>query len=58
VINGGVVGGVAAAALLSVGAFLLRRHQNQKRLSRRGVPLGDDWTDKPSIKLTGMGVEK
>ncbi|KAJ6527797.1 hypothetical protein B0H19DRAFT_1334655, partial [Mycena capillaripes] len=57
-INGGVVGGVAAAALLSVGAFLLRRRQNQGRLSTRGVPLGDDWTDSPSIKLTGMGVEK
>ncbi|KAJ6534977.1 hypothetical protein B0H19DRAFT_1080384 [Mycena capillaripes] len=53
-ITGVVLGGVAAAALLSVGAFLLRRRRkNQRRLSTRGVPLGDDWTDKPSIKLTG-----
>ncbi|KAJ7792163.1 hypothetical protein B0H14DRAFT_3160456 [Mycena olivaceomarginata] len=39
-INGGVVGGVAAAALLSVGAFLLRRRQNQRDSFPRVVSVG------------------
>ncbi|KAF7372866.1 hypothetical protein MSAN_00492700 [Mycena sanguinolenta] len=54
-IIGGVVAGVAAAAILSFGAVLLRRRHQQKRISTRGVPLGDHWPDKPSIKLVGIG---
>ncbi|KAF7340542.1 hypothetical protein MSAN_02125700 [Mycena sanguinolenta] len=54
-IIGGVVGGIAAATVLSIGGFLLRRRQKRKQLSTRGVPLGDHWPDKPSIQLAEMG---
>ncbi|KAJ7469760.1 hypothetical protein B0H11DRAFT_2043307 [Mycena galericulata] len=57
-IIGGVVGGIAAAAILSVGAFFLRRRRKQKQLSTRGIPLGDHWPDKPNIKLARMGEPK
>ncbi|KAJ6452476.1 hypothetical protein C8R45DRAFT_1040745 [Mycena sanguinolenta] len=54
-IIGGVIGGTAAVAILSVGGILLRRRQKRKRLSTRGVPLGDHWPGKPSIQLVEMG---
>ncbi|KAJ7064370.1 hypothetical protein C8F01DRAFT_1131180 [Mycena amicta] len=57
-IVGGVVGGVVFVALLSKGLFLLVRRRKQKRISMRGIPLGDDWPDKPSIQLSGMLPQK
>ncbi|KAJ7054285.1 hypothetical protein C8F01DRAFT_1164675 [Mycena amicta] len=57
-IVGGVVGGVVFVALLSKGLFLLVRRRKQRRISMRGIPLGDDWPDKPSIQLSGMLPQK
>ncbi|KAJ7113280.1 hypothetical protein C8R43DRAFT_1138707 [Mycena crocata] len=57
-IVGGVVGGLALAAGLSLAAFFLRRREKQRQLSTRGIPLGDHWPDKPSLKLTGMPAQK
>ncbi|KAJ6479010.1 hypothetical protein C8R45DRAFT_1006452 [Mycena sanguinolenta] len=54
-IIGGVVGGVAVAAILLVGAVFLRRRHKHKRISTRGVPLGDHWPGKPSIELAEIG---
>ncbi|KAF7340543.1 hypothetical protein MSAN_02125800 [Mycena sanguinolenta] len=53
-IIGGVIGGVATAAILSIAGLLLRRRQKRKQLSTRGIPLGDHWPDKPSIQLMAM----
>jgi hypothetical protein len=57
-IIGGVIGGIAAVAILSFVTFLLRRRQKQKRLFTNGIPLGEHWPDKPSIQLVGMGNQK
>ncbi|KAJ6488427.1 hypothetical protein DFH09DRAFT_1209453 [Mycena vulgaris] len=57
-IVGGVVGGVVFVAVLSAAAFFVRRRERQKRLSTRGIPLGDHWPDKPSIKLVQMSAQK
>ncbi|KAJ7083918.1 hypothetical protein C8R43DRAFT_1051920 [Mycena crocata] len=57
-IVGGVVGGLALAAVLTVAAFFLCRREKQKRLSTRGIRLGDHWPDKPSLKLAEMGAQK
>ncbi|KAJ6532397.1 hypothetical protein B0H19DRAFT_1187430 [Mycena capillaripes] len=57
-IVGGVVGGVAAAAILSGAAYFIRRREKRRRISTRGIPLGDSWPDKPSIKLVGMAHQK
>ncbi|KAK7038570.1 hypothetical protein R3P38DRAFT_2615756 [Favolaschia claudopus] len=54
-ILGGVVGGVAAASICSAAAFFLSRRRKQRRLSTRGVRLGDNWQDKPSLRMTGLG---
>ncbi|KAJ7458894.1 hypothetical protein FB451DRAFT_1563775 [Mycena latifolia] len=42
-IVGGVVGGLVLAAGLSVGAFFLRRRNQQQKVATRGIPLGDHW---------------
>ncbi|KAJ6517708.1 hypothetical protein DFH09DRAFT_1195006 [Mycena vulgaris] len=57
-IIGGVVGGVAFGAALSIVAFLVHRRERKRRLSMRGIPLGDHWPDKPSIKLVQMPAQK
>lgn len=56
-IVGGVLGGVALCAGLSAAAFFLRRRDKRRRLSTRGIPLGDHWPDKPSLKLVQMNSE-
>ncbi|KAJ7220914.1 hypothetical protein GGX14DRAFT_432424 [Mycena pura] len=57
-IAGGIVGGVVLMAALSAGTFFLRRRQKQRRIAKRGIPLGDYWPDKPSIQLAGMPSPK
>ncbi|KAJ7673666.1 hypothetical protein DFH06DRAFT_1172990 [Mycena polygramma] len=57
-IVGGVVGGVAAIAIFSAAAYFIRRRQKRRRLSTRGIPLGDLWPDKPSIQMLGMTHQK
>ncbi|KAJ6605109.1 hypothetical protein B0H10DRAFT_2440221 [Mycena sp. CBHHK59/15] len=39
-IIGGVLGGVALTAVLSLVAFFSRRHEKQRKLATRGIPLG------------------
>ncbi|KAK7007827.1 hypothetical protein R3P38DRAFT_3026325 [Favolaschia claudopus] len=52
IIGGTVVGALAAAVLLSIGAFWLKRRVRQKRVATRGIPLGDNWVDKPSLRVS------
>ncbi|KAJ7448501.1 hypothetical protein FB451DRAFT_1567213 [Mycena latifolia] len=53
-IVGGVIGGVALTATLSLVAFFLRRRNKQRKVAARGIPLEDHWTDKSSLKLAQM----
>ncbi|KAJ7229389.1 hypothetical protein C8J57DRAFT_1583337 [Mycena rebaudengoi] len=53
-IIGDVLGGVAAAAILCVGLFILRRSGKQRRLSTRGIALGDNLPDKPNPRLVEL----
>ncbi|KAF7303910.1 hypothetical protein MIND_00621500 [Mycena indigotica] len=57
-IVGGVVGGLAFMAILGKTALWLMRRRRQRRLSIRGVRLGDDWPDKPSLQLDGVLPQK
>ncbi|KAJ7073229.1 hypothetical protein B0H15DRAFT_64903 [Mycena belliarum] len=57
-IIGGVVGGVALTVILSLAAFIVRRREKKRRISMRGIPLGDHWPDKPSLKLAGLSPQK
>ncbi|KAK6969225.1 hypothetical protein R3P38DRAFT_3147035 [Favolaschia claudopus] len=52
IIGGTVVGALAAAVLLSIGAFWLKRRVRQKRVATRGILLGDNWVDKPSLRVS------
>ncbi|KAJ7214618.1 hypothetical protein C8J57DRAFT_1255727 [Mycena rebaudengoi] len=53
-IIGDVLVGVAAAAILYVGLFILRRSGKQRRLSTRGIALGDNLPDKPNPRLVEL----
>ncbi|KAJ7637431.1 hypothetical protein B0H17DRAFT_1106916 [Mycena rosella] len=55
-IVGGVIGGLVLSVGLSGAAFVLRRREQRKRLSRRGIPLGDQ--DAASIRLGHMHMSK
>ncbi|KAF7303911.1 hypothetical protein MIND_00621600 [Mycena indigotica] len=56
-IVGGVVGGLVCIALIYLGMTLLRRRQQSKRAAR-GSWFRGKWTDKPSIQMEGMEVQK
>ncbi|KAJ7748321.1 hypothetical protein DFH07DRAFT_830338 [Mycena maculata] len=57
-IVGGVVGGVVFTVGLSIAALFLGRRDRRRKLATRGIPLGDHWPDRPSLKLMQLKTQE